>query len=92
MSLSSFANPAWNTVRGVRFGMLYGPTLVAVLVTHAALDDIEHESHLENGYLACFNKHRIALEHAARGKFQRGEVEESGAVIVQASDLKSARS
>jgi hypothetical protein len=42
MSLSSVGNPAWDTVRGVRFAMLYGSTLVAVLLTHAALDDIEH--------------------------------------------------
>ena len=41
MSLSSVGNPAWETIRGVRFAMLCGPTLVAILVTHAALDDIE---------------------------------------------------
>jgi hypothetical protein len=41
MSLSSIGNPAWNTARGVRFAMQYGPTLVAVMVTHAALDNIE---------------------------------------------------
>ena len=92
MSLSSFGNPAWESIRGVRFSMLHGPALVAVLVTHAALDDIEYGSHQQNGYLARFNKHRSALEHAASAKHQRGEVEESGAVIVQAADLKMARS
>jgi Protein of unknown function (DUF1488) len=71
--------------------MLHGPALVAVLVTHAALDDIEHGSQ-ENGYLPRFNKHRSALEQAASAKHQREEVEESGAVIVQAGDLKMARS
>jgi len=81
MSLSSFGNPAWESIRGVRFSMLHGP----------ALDDIEHGSQ-ENGYLARFNKHRSALEQAASAKHQRGEVEESGAVIVQAADLKMARS
>ena len=44
MSLSSFGNPAWESIRGVRFSMLHGPALVAVLITHAALDDIEHGS------------------------------------------------
>jgi hypothetical protein len=28
MSLSSVGNPAWETIRGVRFAMLYGATLV----------------------------------------------------------------
>jgi hypothetical protein len=65
----------------VRFAMLCGPTLVAILVTHAALDDIER--------LACFNKHRDALELAASAKHQRGQHDESGAVIVDAGDLKT---
>ena len=34
MSLSSFGNPAWESIRGVRFSMLHGPALVAVLITH----------------------------------------------------------
>ena len=41
------------------------------------------------GRLACFNKHRDAFELAARAKHQRGQLEESGAVIVQAGDLKT---
>ena len=41
MSLSSVGNPAWETIRGERFAMLYGPTLVAILVTHDVLDEIE---------------------------------------------------
>ena len=41
MSLASIGNPAWNTIRGVRFGMRYGPTLVAVFVTHSALEEID---------------------------------------------------
>ena len=43
MSLSSVGYAAWNTIRGVRFTMLYGQTLVPVLVTHDALDDVERE-------------------------------------------------
>jgi hypothetical protein len=62
MSLSSIGNPAWNTARGVRFAMQYGPTLVAVMVTHAALDNIELATPGVGGHLACFNKHRDALE------------------------------
>ena len=88
MSLSSVANPAWETIRGVRFAMLYGTTLVPVLITHAAVDDIELPTAGVGGHLACFNKHRDAFEQVASAKHQRGQLEESGTVIVQAGDLK----
>jgi hypothetical protein len=89
MSLSSVGNPAWETIRGVRFAMLYGSTLVPVMVTHAALDDMERAPREVGGYLAFFNNHRDALEQIASAKHQRGELEDSGAVIVQARDLKA---
>ena len=89
MSLRSVANPAWETIRGVRFAMLYGPTLVTVVVTHAALGDIEHVSPGVGGPLACFNRHRDVIEQVASAKHQRRQLEESGAVIVQAGDLKA---
>jgi hypothetical protein len=89
MGLSSVGNPAWNTIRGVRFVMRYGPTLIAVLVTHSALEDIEPILPGEGGHLACFKKHRDALEQAASAKHQRGQLEEDGAVIVQPGDLMS---
>ena len=41
MSLSSVSNPAHGTIRGVRFAMRGGAGLVAVSVTHAALEEIE---------------------------------------------------
>jgi hypothetical protein len=88
MSLSSVGNPAWDTVRGVRFAMLYGPTLVAVMVTHAALDNIEPPTTGVGGHLACFNKHRNAFELIASAKHQRQKLEEGGVVIVEAGDLK----
>lgn len=88
MSLSSVACPAWGSIRGVRFTMLYGSTFVTVLVTHAALDDIDHETTGGGGHLACFDKHRDAIEQVASVKHQRGLLDQSGAVIVQAGDLK----
>jgi Protein of unknown function (DUF1488) len=88
MSLSPVASPAWESIRGVRFTMLYGPTLVTVLVTHAALHEIDHATTREGGYLACFHKHRDAIEQVASVKHQRRLLDESGAVIVQAGDLK----
>ena len=89
MGLSSIGNPAWNTIRGVRFAMRYGPTLVAILITHSALEDIELIPREAGGPLACFEKHRDAFEQAASAKHQRGQLEEDGVVIVQSGDLKS---
>jgi hypothetical protein len=88
MSLSSVGNPAWETIRGVRFAMLYGPTLIAVLVTHDTLDAIDGPPPQAGGYLACFNRHREVIEQVASAKHHRGQFEESGAVIVQVGDLK----
>jgi hypothetical protein len=88
MSLSPVANPAWETIRGVKFAMLYGPTLVAVLVTHAALDYIEGPAPGLGGHLACFNRHRDTLEQVANAKHQRGQLDEGGMVIVEVGDLK----
>jgi hypothetical protein len=88
MSLSSVGNPAWETIRGVRFAMLDGPTLVSVLVTHSAVDTIELPNPGVGGHLACFAKHRNALEEVASAKHQRGQIEESGAVIVDVADLR----
>jgi hypothetical protein len=88
VSLSSVGNPAWQTIRGVRFGMRHGPTLVAVLVTHDAVDDVEPATPGDGGPLPRFNKHRDRFEHAASTKHQRGQLEEDGSVIVDAADLK----
>jgi len=88
MSLSPIVCPAWESIRGVRFAMQYGPTLVTVLVTHAALDDIDHATTRAGGHHACFHKHRDEIEQVASIKHQRGLLDESGAVVVQAGDLK----
>jgi Protein of unknown function (DUF1488) len=87
MSLASVGNPPWDTIRGVRFAMMFGPTLVPVLVTHAALDDLEPPASGAERSLAFFNKHRDAFEQVASAKHQRGQLEENGAIIVLAGDL-----
>ena len=69
--------------------MLYGPTLVTIVVTHAALSEIDDVTPGVGGHLACFEKHRATFERVADIKHQRGLQEESGAVIVQAGDLKT---
>ena len=90
VSLSSIGNPAWVTIRGVRFAMRNGPTRVAVLVTHDAVDDVEKAAAGDGGPLARFNKHRDRFEQVASAKHQRGQVDEDGLVIVDVSDLKGA--
>jgi hypothetical protein len=90
MSLSSVANPAWQSIRGVRFSMLNGPSRVSVLVTHGAIDDLDAATSADGGHLARFNKHRDAFELAASAKHQRGQLEEDGLVIVDVADLKAA--
>ena len=87
MSLAPIGNPAHQTIRGVRFAMLGGAGLVAVLVTYGALEEIEAPRPETDGYLGRFKKHRDRFEQIASSKHQRGQMEETGAVIVHAGDL-----
>ena len=89
MSLTSFGNPPWQSIRGIQFSMLNGPTLVTVLVTRDAVDAIEQVAPADGEHLAFFNKHRTTFERIASAKHQRGEITESGAVIVAPVDLKT---
>ena len=88
MSLTAIGNPAWETIRGVRFGMLRGSMLVPVLITHAAVGSIEPATPGVGGRLACFNKHRTAFEQIASAKHQRQQLGEGGMLIVEVGDLK----
>jgi hypothetical protein len=87
MNLTPIGNPAHETIRGVRFAMLGGFGLVTVLVTHAALDEIEAQRPENVGYLDRFERYRDRFEQIASSKHQRGQVEISGVVIVHAGDL-----
>jgi len=62
MSLSPIGNPAHETIRGVRFAMLGSTGLVAVLVTRAALEEIEAPRPQKGGYLGRFERHRGKFE------------------------------
>ena len=91
MSLSSVANPAWESIRGVRFAMQFGPTLVPVLVTPSALESLELPTAGIGGHLACFNKHRDMFEQVASAKHQRGHFDEmrgNGGSCRSQDDLK----
>ena len=87
MNLTPIGNPAHETIRGVRFAMLGGFGLVTVLLTHAALDEIETQRPENAGYLDRFDKYRDRFEQIASSKHGRGQVEISGVVIIHAGDL-----
>ena len=87
MHLTPIANPPHETIRGVQFAMLGGAGLVAVLVTYAALEELEALRPDTEGYLLRFDRHRDRLERIACSKHQRGHVEATGFVIVHAGDL-----
>ena len=56
----------------------HGSILVAILVTHDAVDDVEKATAGDGGPLVRFNKHRDRFELAASAKHQRGQFEEEG--------------
>jgi len=89
MSLASVAQPAHETVRGVKFAMLDGTTLVVVLVAHAALQSLEWSPPGSGDYLARFEKFRARLEGVASRKHDRGLIEDNGSIFVQREDLKA---
>ena len=86
MALSSTAQPAHETIRGVKFAMLDGTILVPVLVVHAALQNIEWSPPGSGDYLTRFQKHRPALEQIASNKHRRGEIEENGSILIRTGD------
>ena len=88
MSLSSIAQPAHETIRGVKFAMRDGGVLVPVLVAHAALQVIEWSPPGSGDYLARFEKYRERLESIADKKHLRGQIEDDGSILVQRADVQ----
>jgi Protein of unknown function (DUF1488) len=88
VGLSSIAQPAHETIRGVKFAMRDGGALVSILVMHGALQMIEWSPPGSGDYLARFEKHRNRLEEVAIKKHLRGQVEDDGSVVVQRSDVQ----
>ena len=86
MSLSHIANPAHETIRGMRFFMVDGVDFVSVLVTYEALEEIEATPSTKGANFDRFEKHRKKFEQIAIKKFDRGQVEITGVVIVHAGD------
>ena len=91
VGLSSIAQPAHETIRGVKFAMRDGGVIVPILVAHAALQVIEWSPPGSGDYLARFEKHRDRLEQIAGSKHQRGQIEDDGTILVQRTDVQAAR-
>jgi hypothetical protein len=89
MPLTRAAIPAvQDTSRGiVRFVMRDGGKRVEVLVSNAALDDIDNVSTDECSYFHRFKEHRRSFEHIASQKYDKGYVELDGTVRIKGIDL-----
>lgn len=88
MGLSSIAQPAHETIRGVKFAMRDGGLIIPVLVMHAALQVIEWSPPGSGDYLTRFEKHRVRLEQIAGKKHLRGQIEGDGSILVQRGDVQ----
>ena len=89
MPLTRAAIPAvQDTSRGiVRFVMRDGGKRVEVLVSNAALDDIDNVSTDECSYFHRFKEHRRSFEYIASQKYDKGYVELDGTVRIKGIDL-----
>jgi len=79
--------PAHKSVRGIRFTLQNGPQLVDVLVTYAALDELEVPAEGGGDHYARFAKHRDRFEKVANHKYIRGAVEPDGSIELLPGDL-----
>lgn len=71
---------------GVRFLMNHGGRVVSVLMSCHALEDIDLPVGCENP-IERFNVYREQFEEIARGKFDRGLIEQDGTVCIRGRDL-----
>lgn len=89
MPLSPAAIPAvQDTNRGiVRFVMSDGAKRVNVVVSLAALDDLDDVAPYECSYVHRFKEHRQRFEVIASDKYDRGYVEIDGTICIKSADV-----
>jgi hypothetical protein len=73
-------------IDGVRFPMMDGAEIVAILVTRAALEELESPPPAPGGYLSRLQAYRSRFEDLASIKYDAGHVE-NGTVRITAADL-----
>ncbi len=64
-----------------------GGKRVNVVVSNAALDDVDYASPDESSYFHRFKVHRQHFEAIASRKYDKGYVEVDGTVCIKANDL-----
>ena len=84
MPLQRAAIPAVQDARRgiVRFVMKDGTKRVDILVSNAALDDIDYVSRADCSYFHRFKEHRLQLE-ISPGQVRQGYVEVDGTVCIK---------
>ena len=89
MPLTRAALPAvQDTTRGiVRFVMRDGGKRVNIVVSNAALDDMDYATPDECSYFHRFKEHRPKFEAIASRKYDKGYVELDGTVNIKTNDL-----
>ena len=76
-----------NKFKTVRFVMKDGTKPVVVLVSNAALEDIEKPEPDEGAHFHRFKQYRKRFERMASDKYDKGYVETDGTVCIKAADL-----
>ncbi len=71
----------------VRFVMKDGGKRVDVVVSNAALDDLDYVPVDEASYFHRFKVHRLHFETLASQKYDKGYIELDGSVCIKANDL-----
>jgi hypothetical protein len=89
MPLTRAAIPAVQDPRKgiVRFVMKDGAKRIDVVVSNAALDDLDYVSRADCSYFHRFKEHRLHFEAIASRKYDKGYVEVDGTVCIKTMDL-----
>jgi len=89
MPLMPAAIPAvQDTNRGiVRFVMSDGEKRVNIVVSHAALDDVDDIWPDDYSYVRRFKEYRRRFESIASEKYDKGYIETDGTVCIKAADI-----
>jgi hypothetical protein len=64
-----------------------GGKRVDVVVSNAALDDLDYASREDCSYFPRFQEHRLHFEAIASQKYDKGYVELDGSVCIKTTDL-----
>jgi hypothetical protein len=87
MPLAATDVPGIEDIDGVRFPMMDGAEIVAILVTREALEEIESPPPAPGGYVDRLQAYRRWFEDLASIKHDAGNVETDGTIRITAADL-----